>query len=112
MNLPPGLANWAEPLPGAPTVRYLERPVPVFVDVSRVLPGNAAFTRADNFPLRVRAGGIQLEAQIPGTLSCWLRVADGRWLAQVCVPARSANGCSELDLWLWVDAAHVTPRTV
>lgn len=29
---------------------------------------------------------------------------DGRWLAQVCVPARSANGGSELDLWLWVDA--------
>ncbi len=37
---------------------------------------------------------------------------DGRWLAQVCVPARSANGRSELDLWLWVDAAHVTPRAV
>jgi len=33
VNLPPGLANWAEPFPGAPTVRYLERPVPVFVDV-------------------------------------------------------------------------------
>jgi len=75
VNLPPGLANWAEPFPGAPTVRYLERPVPVFVDVSRMLPGNAAFTRADNLPLRVRAGGIQLEAQMPGTLSCCVRVA-------------------------------------
>ncbi|NKS55637.1 hypothetical protein GS500_23735 [Rhodococcus hoagii] len=38
-----------------------------------------------------------------------MRVADGRWLAQVCIPARSANGRSELDLWLWVDAAHVNP---
>lgn len=112
MTLPPGLEGWEEPFPGVPTMRYLERPVAVFVDMSRVLPGGAAFARADALPLRVRAGGIQLEAQMPGSLSCWLRVADGRWLAQVCVPARSANRHGELDLWLWVDAAHVTRRTM
>lgn len=38
MNLPPGLEGWVEPFPGTPTVRHLDSPVPVFVDVSRVLP--------------------------------------------------------------------------
>ncbi|WP_458682720.1 hypothetical protein [Prescottella equi] len=47
---------------------------------------------------------------MPATLHNWLRVASGRWVAQVCVPASSANGRSSLDLWLWVDAAAVRPR--
>jgi hypothetical protein len=47
---------------------------------------------------------------MPGTLHAWLRATDGRWLAQVCVPASSANGCSQLDLWLWVESANVTPQ--
>ncbi|WP_430336036.1 hypothetical protein [Rhodococcus sp. ACT016] len=45
-----------------------------------------------------------------GTLHNWLRVADGRWLAQVCIPATAANGRSSLDLWLWVDATFVQPQ--
>ncbi|WP_404316465.1 hypothetical protein [Prescottella equi] len=78
---------------------------PALPECSRVLPGNAAFTRADNLPLRVRAGGIQLEAQMPGALRCWLRVAS---LHQSASP----NGRSELDLWLWADASNVTRRHV
>lgn len=58
MTLPPGLEGWEEPFPGVPTMRYLERAVAVFVDISRALPGSAAFTRADALPLRVRAGGL------------------------------------------------------
>lgn len=110
MNPPPGLEGWVEPFPGTPTVRCLDSPVPVFVDISRVLPGTAGFTRADTLPLRVRAGGVQLEARMSGRLHSWLRVADGRWLGQVCVPVRSANGGSGMDLWLWVDAANLAPR--
>jgi hypothetical protein len=75
VNPPPGLEGWVEPFPGAPTVRYPGSPVPVFVDVSRVLPGSAGFTRADTLPLRVRAGGAQLEARMSGHLHCWLRIA-------------------------------------
>lgn len=112
MNLPPGLDGWVEPFPGTPTVRHLDSPAPVFVDVSRVLPGSAGFTRADTLPLRVRAGGVQLEARMHGYLHCWLRVADGRWIGQVCVPVRSANRSSCMDLWLWVDAANVAPRSM
>lgn len=112
MTLPPGLEGWEEPFPGVPTMRYLERAVAVFVDISRALPGSAAFTRADALPLRVRAGGIQLEGRMPGELHCWLRIADGRWLGQVCVPARSANRQAHLDLWLWVDASNIAPRSM
>ncbi|MGV9747870.1 hypothetical protein ACWDTG_23620 [Rhodococcus zopfii] len=106
----PGLDQWAEPFPEVPILRRLETPTAVLVDISRVLPGAAGFIRADGLPLRVRAGGIQLESAMPGALHAWLRVADGRWLAQVCVPARSANGYSGLDLWLWVDSLFVTPN--
>ncbi len=47
-----------------------------------------------------------------GHLHCWLRVADGRWTGQVCVPVRSANGRTGMDMWLWVDAANVAPRSM
>lgn len=106
----PGRDDWTEPFPEAPILRRLPTPAAVHVDTSRVLPGSAGFTRADGLPLRVRAGGIQLEATMSGALHSWLRVADGRWLAQVCVPVRSANGHSHIDLWLWVEASCVTPR--
>ncbi|WP_213578503.1 hypothetical protein [Rhodococcus sp. USK13] len=105
-----GLEDWAEPFPGAPILRRLDTPTEVVVDIAHTLPGPAGFTRADTLPLRVRAGGILLESTMPGTLHAWLRIADGRWLAQVCVPASSANGCSQLDLWLWVESANLTRR--
>lgn len=111
MTGPAGLDGWSEPFPGAPALWRLDIPVAVVVDMARVLPGSSGFIRADTLPLRVRAGAIQLEAQMPGALHSWLRVAaDGRWLAQVCVSVRSANGRGHLDLWLWVEAAHVTPQ--
>lgn len=110
MNGSVGLDDWIEPFPGAPVLRRLATPAAVVVDVAHALPGPSGFTRADTLPLRVRAGGIALEAAMPGTLHAWLRATDGRWLAQVCVPASSANGCSQLDLWLWVESANVTPQ--
>ena len=111
MTEPAGLEDWSEPFPGAPVLRRLDVPVAVVVDMAHVLPGPSGFIRADALPLRVRAGAILLEAEMPGTLHSWLRVAtDGRWLAQVCVPVRSANGRGRLDLWLWVESAHVTPH--
>lgn len=105
----PGLDGWTEPFPDVPTLRRLQPPVEVVADTSHVLPPPGGFTRADGLPLRVRAGGIDLAAARLGTLHSWLRVRDGRWLAQVCVPVRSANGHSGLDLWLWVEASCVSP---
>ena len=81
----PGLDGWTEPFPDVPTLRRLQPPVEVVVDTSHVLPPPGGFTRADGLPLRVRAGGIDLAAARLGTLHSWLRVRDGRWLAQVCV---------------------------
>ena len=45
------------------------------------------------------------------TLHTWLRAANGRWIAQVCIPATSPNGRSSLDLWLWVDSTSVVPAS-
>ncbi|TCN53459.1 hypothetical protein EV641_106103 [Rhodococcus sp. SMB37] len=105
----PGLDGWVEPFPEAPILRRLREPVAVVVDISHVLPGSLGFARADQLPLRVRAGGVQLEAAMPADLWAWLRVADGRWLAQVYLPVRSANGLSSTDLWLWVESSYVVP---
>ncbi|NKR53091.1 hypothetical protein GS481_02835 [Rhodococcus hoagii] len=110
MTASAGLDGWTESFPGPPALRRLEHPIPVEVDMSLALPGDSGFTRADQLPLRVRAGCIRIEATMSGTLYHWLRVADGRWLAQVCVPVASANGHSRLDLWLWVDAGTVSQQ--
>lgn len=104
----PGLDRWSEPFPEAPTLRQLHPPRTVLVDVARALPG-PGFARADHLPLRVRAGGIHLDATMPATLHAWLRGSDGRWLAQVRIPTHTANHHANLDLWLWVDSAALTP---
>ncbi|GBF17356.1 hypothetical protein Br6_04762 [Rhodococcus sp. Br-6] len=106
----PGLEGWTESFPESPVLRRLPIPADVYVDTSSVFPAGTGFSRADQLPLRVRACAVQLESCMPATLHNWLRVASGRWVAQVCVPASSANGRSSLDLWLWVDAAAVRPR--
>ncbi|MBM4569124.1 hypothetical protein GS489_01050 [Rhodococcus hoagii] len=105
----PGIGGWTESFPEAPILHRLSPPTKVVVNTARVFPGEAGFTRADRLPLRVRAGGIQLEAEMLATLHCWLRLSDGRWVAQVCLPASSVNRHSSLDLWLWVEAAALRP---
>ncbi|MDH6285101.1 hypothetical protein [Prescottella agglutinans] len=106
----PGLDGWTESFPESPVLRRLLVPADVVVDTSSIFPGGAGFTRADHLPLRIRTCAVQLESSMSGTLHNWLKLADGRWIGQVCIPATSANGRSSLDLWLWVEAASVKPR--
>ncbi|NKS56156.1 hypothetical protein GS504_01935 [Rhodococcus hoagii] len=106
----PGLDGWTESFPESPVLRRLSVPADVVVDTLSIFPGDGGFTRADHLSLRIRTCAVQVDSRMIATLHNWLKLADGRWLAQVCIPASSANGCSSLDLWLWVDAAAVTPR--
>lgn len=106
----PGLDGWVESFPESPILHQLRQPVDVVVDTARVFPGTPGFTRADQLSMLVRSCGVQLAAEMPATLHSWLRLSDGRWVAQVRVPVSSANGHSHLDLWLWVAAASVRPR--
>lgn len=105
----PGLDNWDEQFPDMPILRRPPEPVEVVVEVSRALPAGGGFAGVDGLPLRVRAGGIRLESGMRATLHAWLRVCDGRWLAQVRLPVRSSNGRSSAELWLWVDSVFVFP---
>lgn len=105
----PGLEKWDEPFPEVPILRRPHSPVEVVVDISRALPGGAGLTRADGLPLRVRAGGIHLESLMHATLHSWIRVCDGRWIAQICLPVRTAGDRTGADLWLWVDSSFVSP---
>ena len=105
----PGLDDWDEQFPGMPILRRPPEPIEVMVDVSRALPAGRGFTRVDGLPLRVRAGGIRLESVMRASLHAWIRVCDGRWLAQVRLPVRSSSGRSGAELWLWVDSVFVFP---
>ena len=105
----PGLDAWDEQFPGMPILRRPSEPVEVIVDVSQALPAGRGFTRVDGLPLRVRAGGIRLESVMRATLHAWIRVCDGRWLAQVRLPVRSSSSRSSAELWLWVDSVFVLP---
>ncbi len=107
---PPGIDDWKEPFPDNPILHRLPAPVPVLVDTPHVFPASWGFARADRLPLRVRAGGIRLEASMAAYLHAWLRLSAGSWIAQVCASVSSANGHSHADLWLWVDSAAVRPR--
>lgn len=62
-------------------MRYLEDPIPVFVDISRVLPGNTTFARDDNLPT---AGARHGSLAIRMSLRC-----RGR-----CGPFCTATGCT------------------
>ncbi|MDH6285075.1 hypothetical protein [Prescottella agglutinans] len=106
----PGLDGWTESFPESPVLRRLPVPTDVVVDISGVFPAGPGFTRADQLPLRIRTCAVQLESRMFATLHSWLRVANGKWIAQVCIPATAPNERSSVDLWRWVDGASVQPR--
>lgn len=70
------------------TRRDLDPPLPVWIRLSAALQ-SGRIPRSDA-PLRVRAGGLDLSATIPGTLYSWHQTSTGIWrgLCEVTIPNR------------------------
>jgi hypothetical protein len=88
----PDFSDWHEPWPLTPTLRTLAEPRPVIVDINRVLPLAKHAQRPDRLPLRVLAGGLRLEATMPGKSHAWARLGDGQWLACAKFASLSETG--------------------
>lgn len=103
----PDFTGWQEPWPLMPTLHQLAEPNPVIVEMNRALPLAKNAQRPDWLPLRVLAGGLRLEATMPGKLHAWARLVDGQWLACIEIRVINGDGKTGLDMWLWVTADAV-----
>lgn len=92
------LSAWA---PGdiCPTLVLVDRPV--LVDGHQAFFG-AGGGRMTGIPLAVAAGGLRVDAWMPGRQRLWLRVRDGSWLAGIELTGRSSNRRSTMPLQLWL----------
>ncbi|MDH6244368.1 hypothetical protein [Mycobacterium sp. OTB74] len=59
-------------------------------------------TRRDELPLWVKAGGLQIDYEMPARQLAWVRRADGSWIAVVELSVRSGNQQSSLTATLWL----------
>ncbi|MEC4614569.1 hypothetical protein [Tsukamurella tyrosinosolvens] len=81
-------------------------PTPCMVVTARVFPGLAAGSRWRNqTPLWKRSHGLQLPPELPGVVLRWAMLAEGGWLAEVRVEARTGHGV--VPLTIWVDQSAV-----
>lgn len=62
-----------------PARREVDPPQPVTVNLARAVARTPA-KLGNGVPLRVRAGGLDLDRRVPGLLCAWARVSTGEWL--------------------------------
>lgn len=101
--------NWVDAFPAAPARRYVVPPRAVVVHLGEAMARDYRPTVAP-LPLRVRAGGLNLIGDVPGTLHAWVRLASGTWLGLCAFTVRTVNECGELDVRQWVPASAIEPR--
>lgn len=91
--------------------RTVDPPVPVEIDVGKVLPPER-LTWGRDTPIWVCAGGLAVNSAVPGLLRAWVLTAVGRWWGLCDFELRSRNG--ELVLPLHdqlVPASALRPAT-
>ncbi|CRK54585.1 conserved protein of unknown function [Rhodococcus sp. RD6.2] len=92
-----------------PPYRVVDPPVPVIVHIATAISQPAAHP-ATVIPLRVRAEGLALDVQVPGTLRAWARTTGSGWICCLCFTIPTGNGRGGLDVVdQWCPAAAVRP---
>ena len=83
----------------SPLRGVVDPPIPVEVNLGLALPPQGAF-RSDAVSMRVRSGGLDCTAVVPGLLYAWAQTVDGSWIGLVAfaIPARS-GGRVETRQW-------------
>lgn len=92
-------------------MRWLAVPLPVLVDPGAVMALPRRWQRANEVPLGVSSGALDLrlgEQWIPATLHRWLRIRLGFWAAEVEIPYTSRNDRLRIPLRQWVHQQAIT----
>ena len=61
--------------------RVVDPPLPVIVDLSRIIDNPDDQFPRDAVPMHVKAEGLEFLAQVPGLLHAWARSTRGGWIA-------------------------------
>lgn len=91
-----------------PPYRVVDPPMPVIVHIASAI-GSTDGRPANDLPLRVRAEGLALDLQVPGTLSAWARVNTGGWICRCQFSIPTGNGRGYLEVDQWCPATAVRP---
>jgi hypothetical protein len=99
---------WADEF-SAPLRRVVDPPAPVLVDLATAIPTDGPFRR-DTLSLRIKAGGLNVAATVPGLLYAWARTNDGTWLGLVAFTIHTGNGHGRVEARQWCPARAITRR--
>lgn len=101
--------DWPEEF-DPPSRRIVDPPTPVAVDLGQAFPNDAPTFRRDQITMRVKAGGLDLTATVPGLLHAWARTTDGSWLGLVEVVVWTGNGHGQLPMMQLCPQHALAPR--
>ncbi|TWF94393.1 hypothetical protein FHU35_1397 [Saccharopolyspora dendranthemae] len=91
------------------TRRRPATPQPIWVHLVQALPPQRGIGYGST-PLRVRAGGIDISATVPGVLLAWHQTCVGDWWALATFELTSRTGKPGLVVTQLVPAKAVMPR--
>ncbi|RRO13148.1 hypothetical protein EIL87_26285 [Saccharopolyspora rhizosphaerae] len=91
------------------TRRRPHTPLPIWVHLARALPPQRGIGYGRT-PLRVRAGGIDIAATVPGVLVAWHQTSVGDWWALATFEMTNRTGKPAVVVTQLVPAAAVSPR--
>lgn len=98
-------AEAAEPLT---TVRRVDPPQPVLIDVNQILGSRDDAFRLDTVPLKVKMSGLNVFSDnTPGLLHAWAQTTRRAWLAQVSFEVPTGSGRAQLSVCQWCPARAV-----
>ncbi|MFE2994057.1 hypothetical protein ACFXG4_03445 [Nocardia sp. NPDC059246] len=90
--------------------REVHPPTPVTIDLGAAIPTDGTKFGANELPLRVRAGGLELTGRVAGLLHAWARSRDGDWIALVSLTVKTSNGRGSIEIQQWCSKRALQPR--
>lgn len=91
------------------TVRRVDPPRPVLVDVHMLLGSREDAFRLDTVPLSVKSFGLNIfTTDTPGLLHAWAQTTRRAWLAHVSFLVSTGDGRAQLSICQWCPARCVT----
>ena len=87
--------------------RVVDPPLPVIVDLVSLFPLGPGL--ANNQPLKICKGGLQLTGYATGELLAWARSSSGAWIACVRFVVQPVNKHGQVLMLQWVPSASIRP---
>lgn len=92
-----------------PTLRLVDPPRPVLVDVNMLLGSRDDAFRLDTVPLSVKTAGLNVfSGNTSGLLHAWAQTTRRAWLAQVSFEVITGDGRARLSVCQWCPARAIS----